>query len=931
MEEQTFDSTMENPRTLAFNGVNKSMVGGDVTVQKPVATILDRFKAMLKDIDDGDDVPTPSSHDVVRIYDHLLSELTLNSKPIITDLTIIAGELKEHGAGIAEAICARIIEVPPEQKLPALYLLDSITKNIGREYIRHFSSRLPEVFREAYRQVNPDLHPAMRHLFGTWSAVFPQSVLHRIETQLQFSSMGAHQSSGVTKASESPRPAHGIHVNPKYLEARQQFDPSNLDGNSHRASILKIYGKKSANELDEYDSDNAGMVQMRAGTEFSRHPNPGLERSSTQFGTEFRITRSAVIDDFTMNGSPKRVIDKRGLPSHPRHEMGFGRVMDSGENINARPRDPRSNYFYGRAEASAASDRAEDLQRPRALIDAYGRDHGEGTASDRFKIARLHGNDLGRVATETWHHTEVEEFDWKNMSRTVAERNNLNGGSLLSSGRFGMGPGNQNATEDLVSFVSGHESIGKLMGSHGKTTQYPGSHYLQESQGHQIRSLASGIPSSLSEPLRLIDRASDGALFHGTSMGAPSRGPHTAGNLAAIMSISQGSWTHSDMQIPNPASAHPFSQQRHRDHFELTSNKDMGENLGMRRPNFLENHLDAIKNRSTNIPPFPSQQVGYLPQNLQPHALASQEVQQRLMPVGSVSVPAVLPPKGHVYPQLGLSAQNAILNQPPLSASRVWQGGGGLQPLPLGPHSTLTQIMPTPLHLLQGATNPPPSGSSYSGLIGSLMSQGLISLTNPSVQDSVELSFNHDVLKMRHETSITALYSDLPRQCTACGLRFKNQEEHSSHMDWHVTKNRISKNRKQSLARRWFVSVNMWLTGAEALGTDVAPGFLPAENTVEMKEDELAVPADEDQKVCALCGEPFEEFYSDETEEWMYKGAVYMNDVPTGSTTAGMYMSQLGPIIHAKCRSESSVAADKKIGQDEGVEGGDEKKRLRLS
>ncbi|XP_045802967.1 polyadenylation and cleavage factor homolog 4-like [Trifolium pratense] len=191
-----------------------------------------------------------------------------------------------------------------------------------------------------------------------------------------------------------------------------------------------------------------------------------------------------------------------------------------------------------------------------------------------------------------------------------------------------------------------------------------------------------------------------------------------------------------------------------------------------------------------------------------------------------------------------------------------------------GPHAP-PQMLPRPNPPFVSSQHP---SVGYSSLINSLMAQGVISLANQTpTQDFVGIEFDPNILKVRHESVVSALYV---RRCGS------------------------------AVQRHWELN---------QLQLQV---FLPTE---EKKEDkELAVPAEEDQKTCSLCGEYFDQFYSDETEDWMYRGAVYLN-APNGIITAGMDRSQLGPIIHAKCRSESTTSPS----QDCVMDGeGNQRKRM---
>ncbi|PWA96761.1 CID domain-containing protein [Artemisia annua] len=813
--------------------------------------IVDRFKALLKervsdgDDDDDDDVAL-TTDEIVELYEAVLSELVINSKPIITDLTIIAGEQRIHGAGIADAICARIIEVPVEHKLPSLYLLDSIVKNIGKDYVRHFSARLPEVYCLAYRQVHPNMHPSMRHLFGTWSTVFPASVLRKIETELQFSPSPSYPSSGI-KASESPRPAHGIHVNPKYLEKIH----------ARTASTSEIH-EQPATGIDEYESDSRDVLSSHIG---SHRLGSTSNVGRTPFGLGHARPPSPIIDEYAMD---------EGTSSH--------------HGYSHRP--------YGMAV---------DIQRPRALIDAYGADERNTTTNQNIRHAKnatINGLS-SKVGGQTWQTTEEEEFEWEDMSPTLAGHGHAFGANRSMPRKNDFSRANWSNQEMLPSVVlnnavssSDHGLKRKITALHNEPSDNPALHY----------------------PREVWNRSHDQpwATRHNYN-------PHVP--RPSLIDSSNGAWRPSvNMQasqpVPVPIPPHPYKNTGSSyDMLNATTNSAANDNVP-----FLRQQFDANENRARNqLPQLPNQQAGFTSNQQIPGQGGKFQPQ---LPLPHDVRPNMVPPplpynSSHLNIQPMIRAYTPQRFDPPRSASSnqvpgmqssmpFHAQGVGYPPLPPGLPPSSLPMASIPQH--QSIAPPPPAGGALSSLFSSLVAQGLLSLTKPgSEQASVGLEFDPDVLKNRHESAITALYADLPRQCKTCGLRFKMQEEHSSHMDWHVTKNRVSRNRKQKPSRKWFANVSMWLSSAEALGADAVPGFLPSENVVEKKDDEeLSVPADEDQNACELCGEPFEDFYSDETEEWMYRGAVYMN-APTG-LTVGMDRSQLGPIVHAKCRSESTVA-----------------------
>ncbi|KAG7096775.1 hypothetical protein E1B28_004185 [Marasmius oreades] len=108
-----------------------------------------------------------------RDFSQRLSELTVNSRPIIQSLSMFAHDYVRFAEIIAQCLEAHIRRVPPWMKLPAFYLLDMVSKNIYEPYARHFASFVIPLFIETYQQVDEPTRSKMIELVLTWRTGSP--------------------------------------------------------------------------------------------------------------------------------------------------------------------------------------------------------------------------------------------------------------------------------------------------------------------------------------------------------------------------------------------------------------------------------------------------------------------------------------------------------------------------------------------------------------------------------------------------------------------------------------------------------------------------------------------------------------------------------------------------------------------------------------
>jgi hypothetical protein len=105
-------------------------------------------------------------------YQDKIRRLVVNSKTEIVALTILADKFKDTAAlTVVELVLSRILQVTetePQACLPALYLMDSIVKNVRNSgYAKLFGEKLVKVFTHVFDRV-PMLRPNLEKLLRLW-------------------------------------------------------------------------------------------------------------------------------------------------------------------------------------------------------------------------------------------------------------------------------------------------------------------------------------------------------------------------------------------------------------------------------------------------------------------------------------------------------------------------------------------------------------------------------------------------------------------------------------------------------------------------------------------------------------------------------------------------------------------------------------------
>ncbi|XP_014312986.1 pre-mRNA cleavage complex 2 protein Pcf11-like [Myotis lucifugus] len=229
--------------------------------------------------------PAGAREDACREYQSSLQDLTFNSKRHINMLTMVAEQNLPFAKEIVSLIEARIAKAPSSEKLPVLYLMDSIVKNVGREYLAAFATNLVATFICVFEKVDANTRKRLFKLRSTWNEIFPLKELYALDVRVNsldpawpirpLPPNGNPSSIHVTptllnKSPEEPSAGKIRHSGCKQSHMQDFMPPSREERNAKRSAEQDVHDPKRRKKTEE-ERPHETTSQPVGGLRFEGH------------------------------------------------------------------------------------------------------------------------------------------------------------------------------------------------------------------------------------------------------------------------------------------------------------------------------------------------------------------------------------------------------------------------------------------------------------------------------------------------------------------------------------------------------------------------------------------------------------------------------------------------------------------------------------
>lgn len=791
-----------------------------------------------------------------RDYRETLAELKNNNKTQINLLTILADDFKDAATQIVDVIEMHLNTCAPSQKLPVMYVCDSILKNVAKpnDYDTLFARKIINMFEHVFRQGDEKTRAALYRLRVTWASaeMFIPSKLYALDMKINNLDQAwpiSNPSTGralrhdpqvmVSPAQSRPPSAANsststtrVFVNPKFIDA-----PAAVNANpSSRKTVEKT--KSPANtaskekqikkepKLDPLDKLLPSSSSSSSATKVANQSSTGSKRKSIPTEHPSAPNRKKQI---SVQPQPALDEDLRSItltkkpPQQPPQDQDF----------RLKPMKPTSVIGSHAFAPGNPQPPVRTLIPPPTAVNQIVAAHPKHS-----QAVPLHNSSQHPVGGPYQHNSPPQDPAPLTKSTQIVHQQPQSQQSAQKN-VYSSEQAKLDVPANNRIFVDG-KAYEVMFVDDTAVIERAGAPHRIYFAGPPRNLIIDGVPH-----LVPFDKPTQIDIFgskHVVKFGAPSRELYIGG--------------------------HPFKGQFGGPPIVATIN-------GRRHEIRMTGSAPEVK-----IEPEPAYHLTHFLHKMREEKkieIASEKPEKKedwLSYLKNLQKSGILPP---------VKASTSPRNQTPPPASSYNNNGaqrGGRR----------HQNQPS----RWGGQTAPPSEPSPIG-------NGVERRREPSAAIT---DFNIRLLQIRYDTVVERLITKRDDACKFCGMRLDNSQgkskEWQDHMDWHVKQNLSRHGANSSVAapyRQWYPSGNTWLTprasehgkNQEAEKSDEpVPGV--ASSGVKTKE-------------CSVCGEKFDEYFDDDEETWRLRDTVSIH----------------GRIVHSSCASDAAHSMDSTMFNDSDI------------